>query len=92
MKIQLKQTCGACPEQYDAFDEKGKQVGYLRLRFGSFTVEYPDSSGELIYSASPKGDGMFNYGERTKYLNNAVRAIKEKIAEMEDPEREYEII
>lgn len=76
--IELVCTCGACPEQYDAF-YKGKQVGYLRLRHGSFTVDYPDSSGEQIYSASPEGDGLFINGERDKYLRKAVKAIRKKL-------------
>ena len=38
-KIELVKTCGACPEQYDAYFE-GYQVGYLRLRHGTFRVDY----------------------------------------------------
>ena len=32
-------TCDACPEQYDVF-RNGKQVGYVRLRFGCLTADY----------------------------------------------------
>ena len=43
--LKLVLTCGACPEQYDAFDGE-RQVGYLRLRHGHFTVTCPDVGGD----------------------------------------------
>ena len=70
----LKLTCSACPEQYDVFKDD-KIVGYLRLRHGHFSVEYPDCGGELVYEAQPKGDGIFEDDERDKYLTNAINAI-----------------
>ena len=73
--IRLKQTCGGCPEQYDAFDGD-KQVGYLRLRHGGFTVQCPDVNGEYVYDASPSGDGIFDSEERYYYLKCAVNAIE----------------
>lgn len=78
--IKLVQTCGACPEQYDAFNESGNQVGYLRLRHGYFSVSYPDAYGEVIYSAQPKGDGIFESQERDFYLKEAVKAIQNRNA------------
>jgi hypothetical protein len=73
-EIRLELTCGACPEQYDAFigDEL---VGYLRLRHGNFTVECPDCGGKLVYRANPKGDGLFDDDEREEYLSAAKQAI-----------------
>lgn len=78
-EIELKQTCGACPEQYDAYlgDEK---VGYLRLRHGYFSVEVP-YGGEIIYSANTKGDGLFEEEERAFHLEMAKKAIKMKLLE-----------
>lgn len=73
--IDLYKTCGACPEQYDALGPDGNQVGYLRLRHGSFTVECPDCGGELVYSARPNGDGVFEDDEREIYLSAAKEAI-----------------
>lgn len=72
--IRLELTCGACPEQYDAFvgDE---MVGYLRLRWGAFRVDYPDCGGETIFEASPEGHGMFEDHERGMYLDLAKKAI-----------------
>ena len=80
-KIKLVMTCGACPEQYDAFLDEEK-VGYLRLRHGCFSVEAPECGGRLIYEASPLGDGVFdNEQERDYYLRFAVAAILKWIAD-----------
>lgn len=73
--IRLVLTCGACPEQYDAFLGE-ERVGYLRLRHGRFTVECPDSGGLRVYEARPKGDGIFDLNERDHYLGHAVAAIQ----------------
>lgn len=73
-ELELVQTCGACPEQYDVLDGEGKNIGYLRLRHGSFRAEY---MGETVYTANPRGDGLFEEDERNFYLNRAVAAIKE---------------
>lgn len=73
--IQLTMTCGACPEQYNAYYE-GKQVGYLRLRHGYFYVSTPDYGGEVVYEAYPKGDGIFEDEEREYYLKKARKSIK----------------
>lgn len=69
-KIVLNETCGACPEQYDATIDD-QHVGYLRLRHGTFRVECPDTGGELVYHAHPAGDGCFEYDERDRYLARA---------------------
>lgn len=73
--LKLVQTCGACPEQYDVYLEDSI-IGYMRLRHGRFYAECHDV---LVYSASPRGDGMFKDDERTKYLNEAVSAIKKAL-------------
>lgn len=70
----LIMTSFACPEQYDVY--KGEtQIGYLRLRHGNFSAEYPDCGGEMVYEAQPKGDGLFEEDERNKYLGEAVEAL-----------------
>ena len=73
-EIKLKMTCGACPEQYDA-KMGGRQVGYLRLRHGHFTVTVPDVGGEVVYSANTKGDGCFDDDEKDYHLDMAVDKI-----------------
>lgn len=72
--ITLNQTCGACPEQYDAL-VNGEQVGYLRLRHGWFRVDVPGCGGEAIYQANTRGDGCFELDERDDMLGAAKQAI-----------------
>lgn len=72
---ELIKTCIACPEQYAVYDGY-RQVGYLRLRHGDFSVYYPDHKGVAVMSAEPKGDGSFDPDERQHYLERAVRALK----------------
>lgn len=93
--IRLVLTCGACPEQYDAFLGE-KLVGYLRLRHGFFSVRTiisPDDDnpvlGDTVYSAAPKGDGVFESDERKKYLRKAKKRIYKRLIEIglvEDPD------
>lgn len=78
-KYRLVLTCGACPEQYDVFDEAGKTVGYMRLRHGNFTVSYPDVGGETVHAARPQGDGIFTARERPHHLMQGVLALHRKI-------------
>lgn len=70
----LECTCGACPEQYDVF-QNGEQVGYLRLRHGRFYAVVPDVCGDIVFEANPDGDGCFYDHERDYFLTKAVREI-----------------
>lgn len=73
-KIRLEQTCGACPEQYDAFHSvTGEKIGYLRLRHGYFRAEY---KGDIVYETYPRGDGCFESDERDQYLHRACESIR----------------
>ena len=80
--ITLRLTCSACPEQYDAFIGDRK-VGYLRLRWGEFRVDYSDCGGEMIY-CHVFGDplqGTFDSDEqRAHHLELAKTAIRERLA------------
>ncbi len=77
-KIELVKTCGACPEQYDAYFN-GDQVGYLRLRHGIFRVDYGFCGGDTIFTEYPKGDGCFEEDERGYYLDLACKAIMDEM-------------
>ena len=75
--IKLQMTCGACPEQYDAFLD-GRQVGYLRLRHSTFRVDCPDCGGETVFSTDEvEGDGVFVEHERQAFLDIAVQKIEQ---------------
>lgn len=67
-------TCSVCPEQYDVFNGKGKQVGYVRLRWGGLTCEYPDVGGECIYTANIGDEytGKFESQEQREHHLNAI--------------------
>lgn len=92
MIFTLKQTCDACPEQYDVFIGT-QQVGYLRLRHGHFRCEYPVCGGEILYIGNPIGDGMFEEDERDIYLRHSLSLIAKRLGvELFSEEIEYEII
>lgn len=76
----LIKTCKAFPEQYDVF-YKGEQVGYIRLRHGYMSVEYPDVDGKLVYEKEFRFEkGEFDSTiERYSYLIKAVLAIKKEL-------------
>ncbi|MBX4911467.1 hypothetical protein HJA82_29575 [Rhizobium bangladeshense] len=74
IEIRLEKTCSAYPESYDAFFGT-EQVGYLRLRWGDFTVEFPDVGGDLLLEGSPNGFGAFDDDEREEWLDKAKAAI-----------------
>jgi hypothetical protein len=81
IKINFILTCGACPEQYDAFED-GRLIGYLRLRSGFFTVDYIDGKGEYerVFEDCPEGDGVFaDEVERQFYLIEAALALVKKM-------------
>jgi len=76
--IRLIQTCDACPEQYDAVNESGDIVGYIRIRWGYITVLCPDAGSDTkAYSKKlHKGYGSFaSQLERKMKLRKAKRAI-----------------
>ena len=76
--IKLVETCGFCPEQYDAELKNGSVVGYLRLRWGYFQVSCPDTMGEIVYEI-PIGHGYTgsfeSHKQRKKHLKKAKKAI-----------------
>ena len=92
MRIKFVQTSPACPEQYEAFDEDGKQVGYLRLRHGWFRIDFPEHDGETIYEAHPRGDGVFDDDEKDFYLQEAYNAIINKLSRANDDEHSWYVV
>lgn len=80
--MKWKQTCGACPEQYDIF-KKGERVGYFRLRHGWLSVECPGINGTVVYETSDfGGDGCFaDQAAREKHLHKAEKKIKKWLKE-----------
>lgn len=87
--VELVRTCSACPEQYDLFRE-GRQIGYLRLRHGRYTVTYPDHLGQTVHEAYTHGDGSFEIHERAEHIFEGVVAALEADG-VENPSPNYEI-
>lgn len=89
--FKLVQTCGGCPEQYDVFlsSDPETKVGYMRLRHGHFRAEH---MGEVVYEASPRGDGTFEWDERDRFLNAACKAIKAAMEEADEEEMLFYIV
>ena len=77
--LEFELTCSMFPEQYDVYKED-KQVGYVRLRWGCLSAEYPDVCGELIYEHQFEDlIGCFNDDtERMYYLTIISEAIIKK--------------
>ena len=76
-ELNLVQTCSCCPEQYDVFYD-GEQVGYMRLRHGTFRVECPGCGGELVFLSTTlvSDSGSFrDEDEREMNMSWAKRAI-----------------
>lgn len=74
------ETCSACPEQYDVKDEQGNMVGYVRLRYGGLTCEYPNVNGEVIFSKY-FDDGWMGCFESDEQCQNYLFIIADKILE-----------
>lgn len=78
----LVRTCTACPQEYDVY-KNGEQVGYLRLRHGTFRADVPDCGGKTVYLSHPKGDGTFYDDEEDLYLTRAINAIDSYLKDQE---------
>lgn len=79
-------TCYMCPEQYDVLDENGCIVGYVRLRHGYLSCDFPHCGGFTIYGADIGGEytGRFeNVTQRMYHLN----VIADRILEIIKGER-----
>jgi hypothetical protein len=76
-------TCGACPEQYDAY-VGGWKVGYLRLRHGHFTCRLWDPTGPVLYEAHTEGDGIFEPEERDLHINAALSALADRLGDRKE--------
>lgn len=89
MKAMLSKTCSMCPEQYDVLGEDGKTIGYMRLRWGGFTVECPDVFGEAVYSCAV-GDGFTGEFPDEETRNHHITEAINKIGEYYGTELELD--
>ena len=83
----LECTCGACPEQYDVFDESETIVGYMRLRHGYFYTECPYTETVVYETTDLRGDGIFyDEDERQYHLRAGIQKLKEFLLTHTNPE------
>lgn len=95
-KLRFECTCSACPEQYDVYLDD-KQVGYVRLRWGTLRVQCPDVGGEVVYEVNTEGFGDFaSPCERDYHLRFAGKAILDyvdgRLEKPVPPPVSYEIV
>lgn len=70
------------PEQYDVINGRGKLVGYVRLRYGNLTCDYPSVSGEEIYSAKVGDEWTESFPsdeERMYHLDIIAKEIRKRM-------------
>lgn len=82
--VELVQTCGACPEQYDMFLH-GELVGYFRLRHSHYTVEMDGNYSGMVLSEEycPGRDaGIFDYEDREAALTRGITAVLNRIEQV----------
>lgn len=78
--VQILSLGTECPEQYAAYDPGGKQIGYIRVRWGYCVAWCPDESSDDEVYASKLKSGWWEFGsnrERKRHL----RRIKGVIAD-----------
>ena len=76
--VQLMPLGAECPEQYAAYDPDGKQIGYIRVRWGHCVAWCPDESSDDEVYASELKSGWGKFGsnqERKQHLRRIKAAI-----------------
>jgi hypothetical protein len=67
-------TCRSVPEQYE-ITRDGIPAGYVRVRWGGMSVDYPEAGDEELYDGSVEGFGGFTDHEREAKLLLALGLI-----------------
>ena len=85
--VNIKQTCYACPSQWEGLDEDGKEV-YIRFRHGTLRL---DINNETIFSFEhPELDGVIEFDEVLDICKDHI-CMNENAKEehMSDPNEDY---
>lgn len=71
--ISINQTCSACPSQWDAVLEDGREV-YIRYRWGRLSIRCPGVDGEEIFGAvlADDLDGCLEYSELKEHAKEVL--------------------
>lgn len=73
LEIRLEELCSDYPEAYNLFIQD-KEVGYLKVRGGIFSVEY-DLTSKIIFTTVVDGDGCFCDHERDYFLRKGIKEV-----------------
>ncbi|MBI4921804.1 MAG: hypothetical protein HY834_08640 [Devosia nanyangense] len=72
--LEVMLTCRDVPEQYE-ITKDGASSGYVRVRWGGMSVDYPEAGDEELYEGSVDGFGGFTDHEREAKLLLALGLI-----------------
>lgn len=72
--LTLTLTSPLVPEQY-SITKNGEPSGYIRVRWGGMSVDYPDAGDECLYEGATEGFGGFTDCERETQLLFALGLI-----------------
>jgi hypothetical protein len=66
----LEQTCIACPEQYNIFDNDYHYLGYIRLRHGRLTFVDTQNNNQFtkLFYRDPYKGSFNTEAEKYRYL------------------------
>lgn len=75
MILEFVKTCDGCPEQYDVFDNNGRYLAYIRLRWGRLRVD--NDIEETIYSHDFQDPykGWFDSDEEREYYLGLIHEL-----------------
>ena len=71
-------TSPSAPQQYE-ITQGAQASGYIRVRWGGMSVDYPDAGDEELYEGSADGFGAFTDDEREAKLLLALGLIAARI-------------
>jgi len=80
--MRFEQTCSACPEQYDVYQDD-QRVAYVRLRWGCLTVTCPWVNGKVVYEADI-GNGLLGSFEDEEQRKFHLDIAEERIKKLSD--------
>jgi hypothetical protein len=76
--LTMSLTCPAAPEQWEV-NSNGQPCGYIRTRWGSMSVDYPNAGDEELYEGPVDGFGAFTDHERETKLLLALGLIAARL-------------
>lgn len=79
--LAVKLTCRDAPEQYE-ITKAGAPCGYVRVRWGGMSVDYPEAGDEVLFRGPVDGFGGFTGHEREAKLLLALGLIASRMLKL----------